>query len=104
MWLHRNHHNSTFFALLWYTGGGGGGGGGGGIGGDRGISWDDPLLTNSSIFVFIEKALRTYGRTDLWMDRPSYRDARTHLKNIILDYCGLDSWLFPNLHMRIYQR
>ena len=44
-------------------GGGGGGGGGGGIGGDRGISWDDPLLTDSSIFVFIEKVLQTYGRT-----------------------------------------
>ena len=22
-----------------------------------------------------------YGRTDVWTDRPSYRDARTHLKN-----------------------
>ena len=36
--------------------GGGGGGGGGGIGGDRGISWDDSLLRDSSIFMFIEKA------------------------------------------------
>ena len=34
----------------------GGGIGGGGIGGGRGISWDDPPLTDSSIFVFIEKA------------------------------------------------
>ena len=37
-------------------GGGGGGGGGSCIGGGRGISWDDPLVTDSSIFVFIEKA------------------------------------------------
>ena len=36
--------------------GGGGGSGGGGIGGERGISWDDPLLTDSTIFVFVEKA------------------------------------------------
>ena len=36
--------------------GGGGGVGGGGIGDDRSISYDDPLLTHSSIFVFIEKA------------------------------------------------
>ena len=26
-----------------------------GIGGDRGISWDDPLLKDCSIFLFIEK-------------------------------------------------
>ena len=37
-------------------GGGGGGGGGSGIGSGRSISWDDPLLTDSSILVFIEKA------------------------------------------------
>ena len=41
---------------------GGGGDGGGGSGSGRGISWDDPL--------------RSYCRTD----RPSYRDARMHLK------------------------
>ena len=53
------------FAFLRRGGGGGGsGGGGGGGGGDgsgcgggggRGISLDDPPLTDSSIFVFIEK-------------------------------------------------
>ena len=43
-------------------GGGGGGGSGGGVGGSggvaggRGISWDGPLLKESSIFSFIEKA------------------------------------------------
>ena len=26
--------------------------------------------------------LQTDGRTDLWTDRPFYRDARTHLKNV----------------------
>ena len=45
-------------------GGGGSGGGGSGVGGGRGISWDALLLTDSSIFVFIEKALRTDLRTD----------------------------------------
>ena len=48
--------------------GGGSDGDGGGGGGSRSISWNDPLLTESSILVFIEKALctdkRTYGRTD----------------------------------------
>ena len=39
--------------------------GGGGGGGGRSISWDDSQLTDSSILVFIEKALRTDGRTDL---------------------------------------
>ena len=47
-----------FFYFHRFGGGGGGGssGSGGGIGRDHGISWDDPLLTDSSIFVFIEKA------------------------------------------------
>ena len=40
-------------------GGDGGGGGGGSSGGVHGISWDDPLLADSSIFVFIEKAIWT---------------------------------------------
>ena len=35
---------------------GGGGGGGSGVGGGRSIFWDDPLLTDSSILGFIEKA------------------------------------------------
>ena len=75
--------------------GGVGVGGGGGVGGgDRGISWNYPLPTESLIFVFIEKAFpefpwsqdvsqlvsssiaaemkrrsgRTYGRTDLQTD------------------------------------
>ena len=39
-----------------HDGGFGGGNGGGGIGGGHSISWNDPLLTGSSIFVFIEKA------------------------------------------------
>ena len=43
---------------------GGGGVDGGGGGGDCGISWDDLLLLDSSIFMFIEKALRTDLRTD----------------------------------------
>ena len=43
---------------------GGGVGVGGGVGGGRGITWDDHLLTDSSIFVFIEKAFPTDGRTD----------------------------------------
>ena len=42
---------------------GGGSGGGGGIGGGHSISWNDPLLSESSIFVFIEKAFP--------MDRPT---------------------------------
>ena len=37
-------------------GGGGGGIGGGGIGGGRGISWDDPLLTDSSIITLLVAA------------------------------------------------
>ena len=37
-------------------GGGGSGGGGSGIGYGRSIFWDDPLLTDRSILVFIEKA------------------------------------------------
>jgi len=42
---------------LRFGGGSGvGGGGGGSGGGGRGISWNDPLLTDSSIFLFIEKA------------------------------------------------
>ena len=36
--------------------GGGVGGGSGGVGAGRGISWDYPLLTDSSVLVFIEKA------------------------------------------------
>ena len=44
----------------WAGGGGGGGGGGAGdIGSGRGISWDDPLRSDSRIFVFFEKAFRT---------------------------------------------
>ena len=35
---------------------GSGGGGGSGVGCGRSIFWDDPLLTDSSILVFIEKA------------------------------------------------
>ena len=61
------------------TSGGGGGVSGGGAGGDYGSSWDDPQLPDSSIFVFIEKALRTDlrtdGPTDGRTDAPSYRDA-----------------------------
>ena len=37
-------------------GGSDGGGGGSGTGGGRGISWDDPLLPESSIFTFVEEA------------------------------------------------
>ena len=52
------------FALCDGGGGRGGSGGGssdgggssGGVAGGRGISWDDPLLKESSIFSFIEKA------------------------------------------------
>ena len=40
------------FDLDYFAGSGGGDGGGGG----RGISWDDPQLTDRSIFVFIDKA------------------------------------------------
>ena len=80
-----------FFDFHRFGGGGSGDGGcsgGNGVGGGRGISWYDPLLTDSSILLFIEKALRTDlrtdgptdGRTDLRMDGPSYRDARMHLK------------------------
>ena len=36
--------------------GGGGGIGGGGIGGGRSNSWDDPLLTDSSIIMFLDVA------------------------------------------------
>ena len=52
-------HPQLTFALCDGGGGRGGGGGGGGSGGvadGRGISWDDPLLKESSIFSFIEKA------------------------------------------------
>ena len=48
--------------------------GGSGVSGGCGcgISWDALLLTDSSIFVFIEKVLRmdrpTDLRTDLWAD------------------------------------
>ena len=48
-----------FFDFPRFGDGGGGGGGGSGIGGGRGISRDDTLLTYSSIFSFMEKALRT---------------------------------------------
>ena len=51
-----------------WAGGGDGSGGGAGDGGSggsgRGISWDDPLLTDNLISMFIEKALRTDLRTD----------------------------------------
>ena len=60
--------------------GGGGGGGSGGVGGGRSIS--NPLRTDSSILVFIEKADgRTDGYTDLWTDgQTDPLIARTHLK------------------------
>ena len=47
-----------FFYFHRFSGDGGGGGDGAGIGVgcDRSIFWDDPLLTDSSILVFIEKA------------------------------------------------
>ena len=45
-----------FFNFHRFGGGGGGDGGGIGIGCGRSIFWDDPLLTESSILVFIEKA------------------------------------------------
>ena len=66
----------------WADGSGGGGGGSGDIGSGRGISWDGPLHSDSRIFVFFEKAFRTYGRTYEPTDRPSYRDARTHRKTL----------------------
>ena len=63
------------------VGGGDDGNGDGGSGGnDCGISQNDPLLADSSVFVFIVKALRTdgqmdgrtdgrtYGQTVEWMD------------------------------------
>ena len=60
---------ATYFVNVYRFGGAGGGGdGGGSIGGDRGISWDDPLLTDSSIFVLKRRNGRTYGRTDLRTD------------------------------------
>ena len=49
-----------------------GDGSGCGVGGGRGFSWDGSLLTDSSIFEFIEMT----SQTDIRMDRPSYRDAR----------------------------
>ena len=56
--LHFSFRNFHYFGSGGGGGGGGGdsGGGGGGVGGDRGISWDAPLLADCSIFVFIEKA------------------------------------------------
>ena len=39
------------------------------MGGGRRISWNDPLLTESLIFVFIEKAFQT----DLGTDEPTDR-------------------------------
>ena len=53
------------------SGGGRSGDDGGGVGGGRDITYDDPLLANSSISVFSEKDgwtdgpmdLRTYGQT-----------------------------------------
>ena len=48
-----------------------GGGGGSDIGIGCGISWDDPLLTESLIFMFIEEVSR-----DLQMDLPM--DGRTN--------------------------
>jgi len=49
-------------------GGDGGGGSSGGVAGGRGISWDHPRLKNRTFLPFIEKAFRTYGRTDLRTD------------------------------------
>ena len=55
-------HLAIYFFNFHRFGGGGGGGGGGGDGGGigvgcgRSIFWDDPLLTDRSILVFIEKA------------------------------------------------
>ena len=84
-----NDVSSVVGGGCWADGGGGGNGGGivsgggGDVGSGCGISWD------SWIFAFFEKALRTdgwtdSGRTNEWMDRPSYRDARTHLKIIMI--------------------
>ena len=59
----------------WADGGGdgnGGGidsGGGGDVGSGRGISWDDPLHSDSWIFAFLK---RRSGPTDGPTDRPSY--------------------------------
>ena len=65
----------------WVDGSGGGAGGSGDVGSRRGISWDGPLRSNSRIFMFFEKVSGPIeGPSDLWMDRPCYRDARTHLE------------------------
>ena len=45
----KNHIGNQIYIAQ--TGSGGGGGGSG-----CGISWDDPLLANCSIFMFVEKA------------------------------------------------
>ena len=50
------HLDIYFFDFHRFGGGSGGGGGSSGVGGGRSISWDDPLLAESSIMVFIEKA------------------------------------------------
>ena len=53
---------------------------------------EDSLLTSCKPFMMIPKLilaeftvlkkwLRMDGRMDLWMDKPSYRDAWTHLKS-----------------------
>ena len=60
-----------------------GGGGGGGGGGGRGMSWNDLCFQNVRFSCFLKRRKgRTYGPTDLRTDRPSYRDARTHLKMV----------------------
>ena len=63
---------------------------------------DDPLLTDTWIFLLIGKTLGTYLPTeewtngwmdrqmDGWTDRPSYRDARMHLKTI--EHSGFHHW------------
>ena len=38
------------------------------------------ILANFGVFSFMITDGRTYGHTDIRTDRPSYRDAKTHLK------------------------
>ena len=62
----QNKAQRCVLGLLRFGGGGGGGSGGGGssgcggssggVGGGPGISWNDPLLIESLIFTFTEKA------------------------------------------------
>ena len=50
------------------SGDGEGGGGGGGVGGGRAISWDDPKLSDRSIFLFLKRRSET---TDGYTDGPT---------------------------------